>query len=442
MNLTRSTCHKHNILSLPRAQSFMHWLISALLALATLMLSFGVRAETVSAETLYRDLQARIFQIQVIDLASNKKSSIGSGFLVSADGLIATNYHVIAEFIHAPGRYRIEYLDHAGGRGELKLRNIDVIHDLAIVSASVDSRRLLPLSSRSLSKGAHIYAIGNPHDLGMSIIEGTFNGLLEKSQYQKILFSGSLNPGMSGGPALDEDGRVIGVNVSTAGNDLSFLVPVKYLRRLLARQQADAPVTDFMALIEQQLLDNQAEFVGQIMQAEWNRLQLGKAQLPAELKDYFKCWGQSDNDEDRLYEHTYSACASPDSIYISSHFNTGNVDFRYDWFEADKLNRFQFYSMYSAKFAASYSTNNAGREDVGNYQCKTEFVTLNQRDVKMALCVRQYKKFNRLYDLSLTLASLDSNNQGLVINMNAAGISRQNALAFSRRYLEAIEWTD
>ena len=55
--------------------------------------------------------------------------------------------------------------------------------------------------------------MGNPHDLGMTIIEGTYNGLIQTSRFQKILFSGSLNSGMSGGPAMDDKGRVIGVGV-------------------------------------------------------------------------------------------------------------------------------------------------------------------------------------------------------------------------------------
>ena len=55
--------------------------------------------------------------------------------------------------------------------------------------------------------------MGNPHDLGMSIVEGTYNGLLEKSLYRKIHFSGALNGGMSGGPALSRSsGKLVGLN--------------------------------------------------------------------------------------------------------------------------------------------------------------------------------------------------------------------------------------
>jgi len=411
-----------------------------LLVLLSLQPFSPLLARVISAENLYRSLHDRIFQIQVIDLVSNKKSSIGSGFLVSGDGLIATNYHVVAEMIHAPEKYRIEFLDSEGRSGVLRLHDIDIIHDLAIVSGDVHSSQYLPLSGQRLAKGAHIYAIGNPHDLGMSIIEGTFNGLLDKSQYQKILFSGSLNPGMSGGPALDQQGKVMGVNVSTAGNDLSFLVPVKYLRQLLAHGAGQPGETDFSKKIEQQILQNQQHYMQQILNSPWDMVTLGAAQVPGELKNYFKCWGNTDNDEERLYEHTYTACASPDTIYISPEFNTGNIDFRYDWYEAGKLNSFQFYAMYGQKFAASYSTNQADREDVTNYRCNTDFVEIHKQPWKVALCLRNYKKYSSLYDVSLTMAQIEHSDKGLLINMNASGLSRQMAMAFARKYMESIAW--
>ena len=397
-------------------------------------------ADSVIAETMYRSLQDQIYQIRVIDLASDKKSSIGSGFQVSANGLIATNYHVISEYIHNPERYRLEYLSHDGSSGKLEVQALDVIHDLALVLARFDSATYLSLSEESISKGGQLYAIGNPHDLGMSIVEGTFNGLLEKSLYEKILFSGSLNPGMSGGPALNQDGRVIGINVSTAGNDLSFLVPVKFLKILLEQSEKRGKIQNYQDEIRQQLFQNQQQFMSVILSSSWKKMKLGNFTVPAELVDYFKCWGKSDDDEDRLYDHTYTACASPDSIYISPDFDTGMIDFRYDWYEAEKLNRFQFYALYSDKFASSYSTNEVTKEDVNNYQCNTDFVDMNGQDWKVALCLRSYKKLESLFDVSLTMAQVSENTEGLIINMNATGISKKMAFDFSRRYMESIKW--
>jgi len=410
--------------------------------IALLFLSVAsAQAKSVNAELLYSSLQDRIYQIRVIDLTSDKKSSIGSGFQVTTDGLIATNYHVVAEYINAPEQYRIEYLDQQGEKGALKIKDIDVIHDLAVVYADMEHKTFIPLSKDKSSKGAAIYSLGNPHDLGMTIIEGTYNGLLEKSLYEKILFSGSLNPGMSGGPALNEKGEVIGVNVSTAGNDLSFLVPAFYLHKLI-KSAVNNEKINLKERIQQQLNNNQQSNIQQIMSANWNTLNLGKAIVPAELVSYFKCWGKTDDKKDQMYKHTYSACSSPDSIYISSHFETGSIDFRYDWYEADKLNRFQFYNLINKKYSSSYSTNKAKKEDVTNYICNNNFLKLKKHTWKASLCTRKYKTFSSLYDLSLTLAQVDRNDQSLLVNMNATGMSKELALAFSKKFMESIHWQD
>jgi len=417
--------------------------ISLAICLATPAKAVPASAATASvdAEDIYRDLQDRIFQVQVIDTASNKKMSIGTGFRVSADGLIATNYHVVAEYLHAQAQYRIEYLAQDGTSGVVKVRDIDVIHDLAIVQAELPGEAFMELTDHALAKGARIYAIGNPHDLGMSIVEGNYNGLLEKSLYEKILFSGALNPGMSGGPALNRKGEVIGVNVSTAGNELSFLVPVRYLRSLLASVEKSAgQKIDLIERITEQLIASQQHTMQQLLQAKWKTMRLGEANVPAELEAYFKCWGQTENKPEMLYSYTYSACASSDSIYISDHFETGSIDFRYDLLNTDKLNSMQFYNLYTEKFAEGYSTNHAEEEDVGNYRCNTRFIDMDGKTWKAALCFRAYKKFTGLHDVALSMASLGSNNSGLLINMNASGLNKENAMALVRKFMGNITW--
>ena len=82
-----------------------------------------------------------------------------------------------------------------------------------------------------------MYSLGNPLDVGFAVIEGNYNGLVERSFYPQIFFAGSLSGGMSGGPALDQEGRVIGVNVARRvdGEQVSFLVPGPLASALLAR---------------------------------------------------------------------------------------------------------------------------------------------------------------------------------------------------------------
>ncbi len=202
--------------------------------------SIGHAQQSKNAQQLFEQLRDWVYQVRVIDIASGDKYSIGSGFQVSASGLVATNFHVVSSYVHDQHKYRLELVHKDGQTTDIKLQAFDVIHDLAILYSHRLDTAFLPLSSASLKQGDRIFSMGNPHDLGMTIIEGTYNGLVQHVRHGQILFSGSLNSGMSGGPALDPQGRVIGINVSKGGDDISFLVPVDKLQELM--QQAESGV--------------------------------------------------------------------------------------------------------------------------------------------------------------------------------------------------------
>lgn len=132
----------------------------------TLVLCVSASHATDFAENLYTGYKEVLYQIKIINNESGQKSTIGSGFIINGQ---------------------------------------------------------LP------TQGSTIYSLGNPHDLGMIVVPGTYNGLKQNSLYQKIHFTGSVNSGMSGGPLVNEGGEAMGVNVATAGNQLGFLVPLNNL---------------------------------------------------------------------------------------------------------------------------------------------------------------------------------------------------------------------
>jgi S1-C subfamily serine protease len=418
-----------------------------LLILAILLCLCGLpQAQTRpdEANTLYQRHQSCIYQIRVIETISGKKASIGSGFRVSASGHIATNYHVVAQVIDDPDLYRLEYVDSSGRSGGLDIIDIDVVHDLAVVRKTAPEPVFLDLRSGSLAKGTRIYALGNPYDLGMTIVEGTYNGLLEKSLYEKILFSGSLNPGMSGGPVLGREGKVVGVSVSTAGNQVSFLVPVAYLQALLnrIREAGQEDKIDFHDRIEEQLYANQNQYMSRLLSAKWQIDSLGDALVPRPASGIFKCWGNTDKDDDALYGHTHSGCASSDNIYLTAGFNTGRIRYRYDWYVAKGLNRHRLYSLLESRFEDTRYPNAADKEDVTNYTCNTDFVRLGARDWKVAVCSRNYKRYPRLNDMILKMASVSEPDRALLVDIAISGVSEKMALAFVRKIMEELDWRD
>jgi serine protease Do len=393
-----------------------------------------------TANELFSAYQERVFQIRVIDNSSGKKSAIGSGFLISGNGLFATNYHVVSDVVIEPKRYRIEYVAFDGRTGPLRIRDIDVVHDCAIVASDSIHTPAFALNLNSLQKGSRIFAMGNPLDLGMTIIEGTYSGLIEGSLYEKIHFSGSLNPGMSGGPTLDASGAVIGVNVATAGEEISFLVPVKYLQKLLdtVARRPDSATLRFTERIECELYENQERYIGKLLASEWKQDTLGRCLVPREMGNIFKCWGETQHDTSVLYTVSSVNCSNNDDIYLSSEFTTGAIEFNYHWYETTRLGSERFYRVLQRQFADAEVPNYEAKNDLEEPACNTRFVSIAGAEWKTSMCTWRYKKYRRLYDVVLKMALVNLPLQSMLIELKLLGISKTSARAFCKKFMEAL----
>ena len=171
---------------------------------------------------------------------------LGSGFIVTAEGKIATNYHVIrgsstATVVLSDGR---EFKDP-------EVMAVDEEHDLAILRVPLSGLRPLPLGdSGAVLPGARVVAIGHPLGFGNTVTDGLVSAVRKLDDNLTILqISAPISPGSSGGPILDEHGTVIGVStlMSTRGQNLNFGMPVAYLRPLLASDKS-MPIAVFAAL--------------------------------------------------------------------------------------------------------------------------------------------------------------------------------------------------
>lgn len=202
----------------------------AIIVVSLLLLFKTYAQNSTTSQTLYASLKSQILQIKIINTDTEEKSSIGSGFIVAKDNLIATNYHVISQIATQPSHYRGQYRTTDNQLGSFELLAFDVINDLALLRA--DKPLAAPLKFAALpKKGTAIFSLGNPHDLGFVIIDGTNNGIIPKQDPPRVLLSASINSSMSGGPTVNADGDVVAINVAVRHNsgDISFLIPAKHL---------------------------------------------------------------------------------------------------------------------------------------------------------------------------------------------------------------------
>lgn len=414
----------------------------ALVAVITSGLSWAQAGPEAKANRLFQQIRKQVFQIRVIDLASGDKYSIGSGFAVSPEGHVATNFHVVASFVHEPEKYRLELVRDNGEIHDLSLLGFDVVHDLAVVYSADETAPALSLSSDTLSKGERLYSVGNPHDLGMTIIEGTFNGLVENSRYQKFLFSGSLNAGMSGGPAFNAVGDVVGINVSKGGEQISFLVPVRHLQALLRKTRAQPTVGDFNRTIGAALLADQQVFYPALAAALKPTRTLGNLRVPDKPLDSLNCWGHTVDADDIQYEAVHQHCRAEDQIFVDEAMVVGDFAYTIEYLNTQALNPFQFYSALQERFDHPNFGNVNDEDHVHEFRCHTDTVGLDSGRWKLSTCLRPYADFQGLFDASMVMVSQDRRKEGAIVRLKMTGVSLGNALNLYAKLAKSVQWID
>ena len=170
----------------------------------------------------------------------------GSGFVVDREGDIVTNAHVVQ------GADSVEVsFDDSGDSVPAEVKGVDTSTDVAVLKVNPDDVKggvtPLPLGDSSkLEVGDPVIAIGNPFGYSRTVTAGIVSGLQRQIQAPNgftiadvIQTDASINPGTSGGPLLDGNGRVIGINsqIATGGGQgsvgIGFAVPINTAKKLL-----------------------------------------------------------------------------------------------------------------------------------------------------------------------------------------------------------------
>jgi S1-C subfamily serine protease len=395
-----------------------------------------------TAPEIFKQFSEHVVKIEVVETGSAAKASIGTGFFADGRGRLVTNYHVISKLIHSPERYRIEFTDVAGQTGIATVLGVDVVYDLAVLRTDRQRKDFLTLESKPVEQGTRLYSLGHPRDLGLTIVEGIYNGLLKHTLYPKVHFTGSLNPGMSGGPTLTHAGRVVGVNVATEGEQISFLVPAEKALALLQKTASveSRPADSFLADVGQQIYANQSRYLSGMFLPNTSHVVLGPYVLPTKPTDFFRCWADAVRRKELPYVSVTHDCSTDDYIFVSSQQSSGIVRFYHQLLSTTELNPLRFFTLYSGQFQAGNAAMFGNEEEVTPFRCQTRNVATATGKLKAVLCARQYLKLPTLYDAVFRAATLGSRNAGLVSTLSLSGVSFENVQGLSQRYMENIKW--
>lgn len=194
-----------------------------------------------------------------------KSSSLGSGFVIDAAGLIVTNNHVIdgADEIVIKLNDKHEFKATVVGK--------DPMTDLALIKIDPKGVKLSPIklgNSNTAEVGDWVVAIGNPLGLEWTVTAGIISGkarALGSGPYDSFMQTdASINPGNSGGPLLNLEGEVVGINTAIipSGQGLGFAVPVNMLKDILPKLKKGKVDRGWLGVTVQSIDEKIAEGLG------------------------------------------------------------------------------------------------------------------------------------------------------------------------------------
>lgn len=395
-----------------------------------------------AAQSLYSRAKTDLLQIRMLLKNGRSQSTVGSGFLIGTSKLVLTNYHVVSQMALDPDVYTAEYVDTDGQRGPVELLAVDVLHDLAVVRVNRAGTGFFTIPDKlaTLTQGQYLYSLGNPLDLGFAISEGAYNGVITRSFYDQLMFTGPINSGMSGGPSVTASGEVAGVNVSKRrdGELVSFLVPVRYAQQLLKTVAAQtAPPKDFNPLIGAQLLAHQAAMIDKLLETPLSTKSMGPYLVPVRESDQVRCWGRSNVKAEASFTADTISCRMESAIFVSDTQQTGHVSMSHQYVHSASLDKLRFAVLASALFKAE----NLGRgkdSRLTGPRCTEQFVTSGRLPLRAVTCVRAYRKFPGLYNFTLLTASLDDARASLQSRLDVSGVSFANGMRSTRAFLDTL----
>ena len=194
--------------------------------------------------------------------------ALGTGFIISSDGYIVTNNHVV----EGADVVRVSFQG-SDKEEALRARVVGTDPDTDLALLKVDAKLILPYlefgDSDKAEVGEWLLAIGNPFGLGHTVTQGILSAKgrdIQSGPYDNFLQTdASINPGNSGGPLINLEGKVIGINTAiiASGQGIGFAIPSNMAKRIVEQLKSDKRVSrGWLGVTIQEVDSNTAKALG------------------------------------------------------------------------------------------------------------------------------------------------------------------------------------
>ena len=422
----------------------------ATLALSLLLASLPAQASKPappqSAQTLFDRTSPSVLEVTTENRANMGTVSAASGFVTHRRDWVVTNYHAISEAVYEPDAHTLNVVTPAGEVLNVDVVAVDVVNDLAILQAERILRApLLELRETLPAKGEIGYSMGKPGSYQHSIVSGTFNGTSQKTATTQIVFSGAINGGMSGGPTLDAQGRVVGVNVASSVRHqlVGLAVPAEAVGQLIRRTTGQKIPTqqELRADIARQLKENGSQLLARLDLPKHSVRRLGPFRVRGDLGSGTACSTSQDHKTGDRFERLVQRCGNGDGIYVMDHQQAGRIFTGAFWIRSDQLGPAALAHQVERQLGALREVNDEDSPP-GRWHCTEQRLrTTFDLPVQLHACRRAVQHLPGLFDYRFRYAPLVKGQDALVGALGLTGFDDETARGVLTKVLGSLRYT-
>jgi hypothetical protein len=243
----------------------------------------------------------------------------------------------------------------------------------------------------------------------------------------------------------------VGVNVAkrSGGELVSFLVPARFAAALLRRVRDNEmePPQDFRAEIGRQLAAWQSSLYKSFGEEGFRSIAFGPYQAPEATARWFDCGAQTNASAMPKPRASIDAvnCRSVSGLFVANDLNTGLIQLSHSYVRAVDLNQFQFATFLTQQSQPRLIGGGAYRKWYTPQRCHEDFVATaaspDRPPLRVVWCAQAYREFGGLYDVAVTAVTEDHGSEALVSRLGLQAVGYDDAVALSKRFLEAVRST-
>jgi serine protease Do len=386
----------------------------------------------------FEHLNPSVVEVQLHKPDDNRTYSKGSGFVSGSPQWIVTNFHVIDTIVFETAEGVELWVNGTGAfKSRAQVVLVDMWNDLALLKLEQPIQaRLLEVNPALPARGERGYTLGSQLENHTVLAEGVFNGVDEgEGEAHTLLFTGAVNSGMSGGPVVDADGKVRGVNhMSAAEAQLkSYLVPAEAVVQLLKRASAltaDAKPVD-KGELSKQVAEVTQRYTKSFLETKLATQDRGPFTLPTKA-----CKTYDDHDYGDDHTGKDSRCRIGHGLPITDAPEAGHGMLRVLWLQTPDMGFFARRSFLEKRFKDLFENKDTDPDEfMDDWDCRTTYARpIKGTNMRLEFCERKLETLDGVAHYAARGLSLNGGKEHALFYLYLEGYSQENA----KRVLDAV----